>query len=106
MIFSIISHKSLASLSYGFILNACVSYKNEKIYYVHISGGMLVYIISDVYNVHYNRQPIRVISGENTMNRQLSPFDCGFYWCWNFCLGKRWRSSQTGEEKISRYNVS
>ncbi|CAF1520423.1 unnamed protein product, partial [Adineta steineri] len=48
--------------SYGFILNACVSYKNEKIYYVHISGGMLVYIISNVYNVHYNNRPTRVVS--------------------------------------------
>jgi len=79
-------------------LNACVSYKNENIYYVHISGGMLVYIISDVYNVHWNQKPVRVASSGKT-DGQLSPLDCGFYWCWNFCLGKRWRSSQTGEEK-------
>ncbi|CAF1097604.1 unnamed protein product [Rotaria sordida] len=84
---------------YGFILNACVSYKNENIYYVHISGGMLVYIISDVYNVHYNRQTTRIISNGITADNQLSPLDCGFYWCWNFCLGKKWRSLQTGEEK-------
>jgi len=79
-------------------LNACVSYKNENIYYVHISGGMLVYIISDVYNVHWNQKPVRVASSGKT-DGQLSPLDFGFYWCWNFCLGKRWRSSQTGEEK-------
>ncbi|CAF3918977.1 unnamed protein product [Rotaria sp. Silwood1] len=84
---------------YGFILNACVSYNNENIYYVHISGGMLVYIISDVYNVHYNSQTPRIISTGITVDNQLSPLDCGFYWCWNFCLGKKWRSSQTGEEK-------
>ncbi|CAF3911665.1 unnamed protein product [Adineta steineri] len=83
---------------YGFILNACVSYKDENIYYVHISGGMLVYILSDVYNVHCNRRSIRVASS-GTGDGQSSPLDCGFYWCWNFCLGKRWRSSQTGEEK-------
>ncbi|CAF3237234.1 unnamed protein product [Rotaria sp. Silwood2] len=83
---------------YGFILNACVSYKDENIFYVHLSGGMLVYIISDVYNVHRNRQSIHVASKEDT-DSQLSQLDCGFYWCWNFCLGKKWRSSQTGEEK-------
>ena len=90
---------SLFFFSYGFIVNACVSYQNENIYYVHISGGMLVYIISDVYNVHYNRQSKRTVSSSAKSNRQMSPLDCGFYWCWNFCLGKRWRSSQTGEEK-------
>ncbi|CAF1551520.1 unnamed protein product, partial [Adineta ricciae] len=85
---------------YGFILNACVSYKEENIYYVHISGGMLVYIISDVYNVHFNNRPSRIASvGSSTNSGQLSPLDCGFYWCWNFCLGKKWRSTQTGEEK-------
>ena len=84
--------------SYGFILNACVSKKDENIYYVHISGGMLVYIISDVYNVHYSPRPVRVASSGNAEG-QLSPFDYGFYWCWNFCLGKKWRSNQTGEEK-------
>jgi len=84
--------------SYGFILNACVSYKDENIYYVHISGGMLVYIISDVYNVHWNQKPIRVASS-GKVDGKRSSLDCGFYWCWNFCLGKRWRSSQTGEEK-------
>ncbi len=84
--------------SYGFILNACVSYKNENIYYVHLSGGMLVYIISDVYNVHLKQRPTRVVS-TGTADGQLSPFDCGFYWCWNFCLGKKWRTGQTGEEK-------
>ncbi|CAF3703876.1 unnamed protein product [Rotaria sp. Silwood1] len=83
---------------YGFILNACVSYKDENIYYVHLSGGMLVYIISDVYNVHRNRRSMRVATN-GTTDSQLSPLDCGFYWCWNFCLGKKWRSSQTGEEK-------
>ncbi|CAF1052106.1 unnamed protein product [Adineta ricciae] len=83
---------------YGFILNTCVSYKDENIYYVHISGGMLVYILSDVYNVHCNRRAMRVASsGEG--DGQSSPLDCGFYWCWNFCLGKKWRSTQTGEEK-------
>lgn len=76
-----------------------MSYKNEKIYYVHISAGMLVYIISDVYNVHYNHQSMRAVSSSANSNGQRSPLDCGFYWCWNFCLGKRWRSSQTGEEK-------
>jgi hypothetical protein len=60
---------------------------------------MLVYIISDVYNVHYNQRPTRVVSTGMTADGQLSPLDCGFYWCWNFCLGKKWRSSQTGEEK-------
>lgn len=60
---------------------------------------MLVYIISDVYNVHYNQRPTRVVSNETNINAQQLPFDCGFYWCWNFCLGKRWRSLQTGEEK-------
>jgi hypothetical protein len=59
---------------------------------------MLVYIISDVYNVHCNRKPIRVASS-GTGDGLLSPLDCGFYWCWNFCLGKKWRSTQTGEEK-------
>jgi len=88
----------LSCFSYGFILNACVSYKDENIYYVHISGGMLVYIISDVYNVHLHRRPVRVASSRTT-DSQLSRFDLGFYWCWNFCLGKKWRSSQTGEEK-------
>ncbi|CAF1677173.1 unnamed protein product [Rotaria sordida] len=83
---------------YGFILNACVNYKDENIFYVHISGGMLVYIISDVYNVHRNRRSVRSASN-GTNDNQLSPLDCGFYWCWNFCLGKKWRSSQTGEEK-------
>ncbi|CAF1675504.1 unnamed protein product, partial [Rotaria magnacalcarata] len=84
---------------YGFILNACVSRKDENIYYVHISGGMLVYIISDVYNVHYNSQPTRVITSGLTVDSHSSHLDCGFYWCWNFCLGKKWRSSQTGDEK-------
>jgi hypothetical protein len=84
--------------SYGFILNACVSYKDENIYHVHISGGMLVYIISDFYNVHCNSSSVPVSSNE-TMASRRSPFNCGFYWCWNFCLGKKWRSSQTGEEK-------
>ncbi|UJR27809.1 hypothetical protein I4U23_009078 [Adineta vaga] len=83
---------------YGFILNTCVSYSNENIYYVHLSGGMLVYILSDVYNVHFNRRTMRVASN-GTTDGQSSPLDCGFYWCWNFCLGKKWRSSQTGEEK-------
>lgn len=83
---------------YGFILNTCVSYDDENIYYVHISGGMLVYIISDVYNVHCNRKPKRIASS-GTADGQLTSFDCGFYWCWNFCLGKKWRSTQTGEEK-------
>ncbi|CAF3848895.1 unnamed protein product [Rotaria sp. Silwood1] len=82
-----------------FLLNACVSYEDEKVYYVHISGGMLVYIISDVYNVHYNSQTTRIIRYGSTTDNQLSPLDCGFYWCWNFCLGKKWRSSQIGEEK-------
>ena len=59
---------------------------------------MLVYILSDVYNVHCNRRPRRIASSGNT-DGQLSPLDCGFYWCWNFCLGKKWRSSQTGGEK-------
>ena len=60
---------------------------------------MLVYIISDVYNVHYNRSSTRAVSSSAKSNGQASPLDCGFYWCWNFCLGKRWRSVQTGEEK-------
>ncbi len=60
---------------------------------------MLVYIISDVYNVHYNHKPTRVVSTGSVANGQSSSLDCGFYWCWNFCLGKKWRSSQTGEEK-------
>ncbi|CAF1086885.1 unnamed protein product [Adineta steineri] len=63
------------------------------------NGGMLVYIISNVYNVHYNNRPTRVVSTGRTSDDQLSPLDYGFYWCWNFCLGKKWRSSQTGEEK-------
>jgi hypothetical protein len=59
---------------------------------------MLAYIISDVYNVHHTRRPRRVASSGNA-DGQLSADDCGFYWCWNFCLGKKWRSSQTGGEK-------
>ena len=59
---------------------------------------MLVYIISDVYNVDGDRESLRVSSRE-TADNQLSPHNCGFYWCWNFCLGKRWRTCQTGEEK-------
>ncbi|CAF3363299.1 unnamed protein product [Rotaria socialis] len=83
---------------YGFVLNSCISYINENIYYVHISAGMLVYIISDVYNVHHIRRPMRVAVNGN-IDGQSSPLDYGFYWCWNFCLGKKWRSCQTGEEK-------
>jgi hypothetical protein len=62
---------------------------------------MLVYVISDVYNVHYNNRPTRIVSTGTNANGQssLSSLDYGFYWCWNFCLGKKWRSSQTGEEK-------
>ena len=60
---------------------------------------MLVYIISDVFNVHYNRQSTRVTSSESAADEHASPMACGFYWCWNFCLGKKWRSSQTGGEK-------
>jgi hypothetical protein len=59
---------------------------------------MLVYIISDVYNVHCHRKPTRVASS-GIAEGHLSSLDCGFYWCWNFCLGKRWRSMQTGEER-------
>ena len=59
---------------------------------------MLVYIISDVYNVHCNRRSIRIASS-GTADSQVSPLDCGFYWCWNFCLGKKWRSLQTGDER-------
>ena len=59
---------------------------------------MLVYIISDVYNTHHAHRVIRgAVHGKP--NGQSSPRDCGFYWCWNFCLGKKWRSCQTGEEK-------
>jgi hypothetical protein len=60
---------------------------------------MLVYIISDIYNVHYNQRPTRIISTGTNDDGCQSPLDCGFYWCWNFCLGKKWRSVQTGEEK-------
>ena len=60
---------------------------------------MLVYIISDVFNVHYNRPSVRVTSNESAADPHASPIACGFYWCWNFCLGKKWRSSQTGGEK-------
>lgn len=60
---------------------------------------MLVYIISDVYNNHYNHRPPRVVSDGINSDGQSSRLDCGFYWCWNFCLGRRWRSTQTGEEK-------
>ncbi|CAF0759317.1 unnamed protein product [Didymodactylos carnosus] len=83
---------------YGFILNACVCNKSDSIYCVHISGGMLVYIISDVYNVH--KIPSRLVSIAETVpddtNKKL---DIGFYWCWNFCLGKRWRTTSTGDER-------
>lgn len=79
---------------FGFILNACVSYTNENIYFVHISGGMLVYILSDVFNSHHKSSSTRAIS-----NSQTAKFNFGFFWCWNFCLGKRWRSSYTGEER-------
>jgi len=41
---------------------------------------------------------MRVASTGST-DGQSSSLDCGFYWCWNFCLGKKWRSTQTGEEK-------
>ena len=60
---------------------------------------MLVYITSEVYNVRYNRRSAKVLSMDSETNGRSSPADCGFYWCWNFCLGKRWRSLQTGEEK-------
>ena len=60
---------------------------------------MLVYILSEVYNLHHNHRPTCVVSSELTDDGRVSSFDCGFYWCWNFCLGKKWRSSQTGEEK-------
>lgn len=80
------------------MLNTCVAYKDENIYYVHISGGMLVYILSKVYNEHHARRPTRVAAGGNNEDH-ASPLDYGFYWCWNFCLGKKWRSNQTGEEK-------
>lgn len=60
---------------------------------------MLVYIISEVYNVHYKSQPKRIISSGSTTDSRSLPLDCGFYWCWNFCLGKKWRTNQTGEEK-------
>jgi len=83
---------------YGFILNSCVNHEGENIYYVHISGGMLVYIISEVYNVHCNARPSRVAS-TGTIDGSNTTDDYGFYWCWNFCLGKKWRSCQTGEEK-------
>ncbi|CAF3928098.1 unnamed protein product [Adineta steineri] len=65
-------------ISYGFILNTCVSYKNEKIYHVHISDGMLVYIISNVYNVHHNNRPTRVVSTGITCDDQ-SVADLGFW---------------------------
>ncbi|CAF1506232.1 unnamed protein product [Adineta steineri] len=58
--------------NYGFILNACASYKNEKIYYVHI--------ISNVYNAHYKNRPTHVVSTGITSDDQLSPLDYGFYW--------------------------
>ena len=59
---------------------------------------MLVYIISEVYNVHHNARPSRV-AATGTSDGSNTNDDYGFYWCWNFCLGKKWRSSQTGEEK-------
>ncbi|CAM4745809.1 unnamed protein product [Rotaria magnacalcarata] len=83
---------------YGFVLNSCVGYKNDGIYYVHISAGMLVYIMSDVYNTEIKNKSLRPTI-KRDLNGQPSPLNCGFYWCWNFCLGKRWRSCQTGEEK-------
>ena len=97
LLINILKH-SFSIFSYGFILNACVSYDDENIYYVHISGGMLVYIISDVNNAHCRRRLMRIASSEYS-DSQSSPFDCGFFWCWNFCLGKKWRTCQTGEEK-------
>lgn len=59
---------------------------------------MLVYINSDIYNVNRNGRPTRIASSDKT-DGQVSSVDCGFFWCWNFCLGKKWRSMQTGEEK-------
>ena len=86
----------LIIFSYGFILNECVNYTNE---HVHISGGMLVYIISDIYNMNCKCQLTNVIPSEISTNGQLSTLNYGFYWCWNFCLGKKWRNIQAGEEK-------
>jgi len=96
---------------YGFILNACVSDKDDGIYFVHISGGMLAYIISDVYNVHKARLRVANVTTEQLASPTLdkSPLDIGFFWCWNFCLGKKWRSSSTGDEKyqgISFFYIS
>ncbi|CAF1121552.1 unnamed protein product [Didymodactylos carnosus] len=86
---------------YGFILNACVCNSDDSIYYVHISGGMLVYIISDVYNVH--KIPSRLVSTAETVPTARSDkkvkMDIGFCWCWNFCLGRRWRTINTGDER-------
>jgi len=59
---------------------------------------MLVYINLDVWNTQRNGRPLRVAASDKT-DGQISPVDCGFFWCWNFCLGKKWRSNQTGEEK-------
>lgn len=85
--------------SFGFILNACVSYEHEKIYYVHISGGMLVYMTSDVYNPKYKRVRRKETLKKDENDTQIGNIEYGFYWCWNYCLGKRWRSPHTGEEK-------
>ena len=60
---------------------------------------MLVYILSDVYNVNYRYQSKRISSNETNRNKQLTMFDYGFYWCWNFCQEKKWRNSQISEEK-------
>lgn len=59
---------------------------------------MLVYIISDIYN--NSLKGLSKFTGADSIssiNGESKSF--GFYWCWNFCLGKKWRTSQTGEEK-------
>ena len=59
---------------------------------------MLIYLLSSVYNAHCSQRPKRVASSHINDAKDSSD-NYGFYWCWNFCLGKKWRTSQTGEEK-------
>lgn len=63
---------------FGFISMSCMLHE-KRIQYIHLSGGMFVLV------------PLT-----NTGNPD--PNKIGFYWSWNFMLGKRYRSQYTGDE--------
>ncbi|CAF1352290.1 unnamed protein product, partial [Adineta steineri] len=62
-------------------------------------GVMLVYIISNVYSVHYNNRSTCVVSTGISSDDQSFLLDYGFLLVLEFLFRKRWRSSQTDEEK-------